>query len=573
MNNITLDHDLFNTDIYADYCYFDLDTPYGAGEGYGIAIVDYFFGQLDDAEGFSLPIEDDLLHIHGPILTNIGNHGTQIAAIAHQVAPLADIHIVQAASADMTGQLDALYYAANLTDVHVISMSFDTYQFSFHNNDTSTDFYDAIEYAYTQGKVVVLAAGNHRLLHRMSLHTEANIAYRSHYSYEASEFCQAMNDADMDVLAPEYQPLTYERDGSYHYADAQCAQNWHHDGQSAALGGGLQADVVFKVNRHPNHSRPLKIKMSFNDWSTPAGDRIPKCVRVVNAYDPWRWQGFIWYNITPGPHSLLADKKCTIYWAQSQFLWCFQESQYTVDLPVDFFPVGESYWRVFTWAWPSPPIGSYPLITSPLVGCNTYGCTDANGDGVCDGADLDNDHICDIYDPDMIMNHSCEELYMPEGHMHFVTGNRGMLNELHQAERHPRWSVGDMASLDLPIVVGAQSAEANEATYYNSSGTYDWSAESMDSNAIYQPGQSVDITAPSDFYLEIREPGDLQYLTGTSYSAPVIAGAIAVIASRDQSSIQTAAQTLLLNNTYDLFATGKDARSGYGALQMDPSYP
>ncbi|MBI2377894.1 MAG: S8 family serine peptidase [Deltaproteobacteria bacterium] len=80
-------------------------------------------------------------------------------------------------------------------------------------------------------------------------------------------------------------------------------------------------------------------------------------------------------------------------------------------------------------------------------------------------------------------------------------------------------------------------------------------------------GRHVDLAAPGDGIVTLYGSGT-QSLSGTSFAAPVVAGALGLIWSANPALDPTQARSLLLDATVDLGAPGFDADFGFGRLDV-----
>ena len=497
---------LYDDYVYADYCYNDFDAPFGGGYGVGIAVIDGGFDDLSDAMGYSLPEYGDLLHYDSAPVPGGGNHGTRMAAAVHAVAPLADIHLFQISppnSIELAAKIDQLTLRP---EVDIILFALDSSNNSFHNNKDDGLVADAIIGAYAANQTVVLAAGNHRQGHRMSFHDRSNIGIRSPSPMQIGpDYCTSRNLPYIEEVTPAEMPLLYD-DFDAGYDLAYCVQNWHYDGHLPDLGGPIQPDI--------------KISLVWSDFDNP--NFIPRCIHITNLNDPWYWETPTLVNnvgVVPGAHTEpdLYDPSCDIIYQYSEFLKCDNLPWMDVELPASFFAGGETNWRLVSFTRPVPPVNSYPRITAPSAECEWKWC-DYNFDGVCDLVDMDSDGICDPFDDDGIRmqgDHDCYRAPTNLAHALFDWSDDWGIR-LAKEEGHPKWSVGDLASLDMPVVVGAQNAMDLEIDYFLETSTQKTSSESFQySGNLYDPGKSIDIVAPGLYRLPMTPVENPRAAAGT----------------------------------------------------------
>lgn len=79
----------------------------------------------------------------------------------------------------------------------------------------------------------------------------------------------------------------------------------------------------------------------------------------------------------------------------------------------------------------------------------------------------------------------------------------------------------------------------------------------------------VDICAPGKSVCTTTADGEYRYVSGTSFSSPIVAGAVAVIKCAGTGLSPEQIEEILLTTAKDLGASGRDNSYGYGLLQLD----
>ncbi|MBF0467624.1 MAG: S8 family serine peptidase [Desulfamplus sp.] len=79
-------------------------------------------------------------------------------------------------------------------------------------------------------------------------------------------------------------------------------------------------------------------------------------------------------------------------------------------------------------------------------------------------------------------------------------------------------------------------------------------------------GSSIDITAPGKYVETVGLGGDTVFKTGTSFSAPMVSGAIAVLLSMNSALKPQTIEKLILHSARDLGDRGRDDSFGWGVL-------
>ncbi|MBF0234205.1 MAG: S8 family serine peptidase [Desulfamplus sp.] len=94
-------------------------------------------------------------------------------------------------------------------------------------------------------------------------------------------------------------------------------------------------------------------------------------------------------------------------------------------------------------------------------------------------------------------------------------------------------------------------------------------ATNSDGTAIFwssPSGSTIDITAPGQYVETVGLEGDTVLKTGTSFSAPMVSGAIAVLLSMNHALKPQTIEDLILHSAKDLGDRGIDNSSGWGIL-------
>ena len=81
-------------------------------------------------------------------------------------------------------------------------------------------------------------------------------------------------------------------------------------------------------------------------------------------------------------------------------------------------------------------------------------------------------------------------------------------------------------------------------------------------------GDDVDVAAPGQAILTTARGGGINYFSGTSFSAPLTAGVIAVIWAVNPGFSNSQVQNILFNSAADLGAPGWDQEYGWGRIDV-----
>jgi Subtilase family len=114
----------------------------------------------------------------------------------------------------------------------------------------------------------------------------------------------------------------------------------------------------------------------------------------------------------------------------------------------------------------------------------------------------------------------------------------------------------DPVARGLVLIAGATDSTQTIASFSNRAGT----------------GQQYYLTALGVRVLAPDETGTLYYYSGTSFSAPVVAGAVALLAQAFPTLTGSQIVDLLLRTTTDLGATGTDSVYGRGELNLAKAF-
>ncbi|WKY46893.1 S8 family serine peptidase [Eubacteriaceae bacterium ES3] len=126
----------------------------------------------------------------------------------------------------------------------------------------------------------------------------------------------------------------------------------------------------------------------------------------------------------------------------------------------------------------------------------------------------------------------------------------------------------------LVASAGNGGASANAGSYiYPASFDGVISVAATDSSdghpSFSQYNDKVDISAPGSSVYTTTRNGLYGTATGTSFSAPIVAGAAALLMSLDETMTATDVETVLKETALDLGTVGKDNYFGYGRIQLD----
>ncbi|MBF0411255.1 MAG: S8 family serine peptidase [Desulfamplus sp.] len=79
-------------------------------------------------------------------------------------------------------------------------------------------------------------------------------------------------------------------------------------------------------------------------------------------------------------------------------------------------------------------------------------------------------------------------------------------------------------------------------------------------------GSAIDITAPGRYVETVGLDGEIVFVTGTSFSTPMVSGAIASLLGMNQYLESATIETLLFHGARDIGEAGKDKQFGWGVL-------
>lgn len=127
------------------------------------------------------------------------------------------------------------------------------------------------------------------------------------------------------------------------------------------------------------------------------------------------------------------------------------------------------------------------------------------------------------------------------------------------------------------ILVASSGNEGSdkEAGQYSYPASYDGviSVGATDQNQelayFSQYNDRVDLVAPGENIVTTEKSGGYTYTDGTSFSAPIVAGACAVLLAENDRLTAIEAENVLKETALDLGQSGKDNDYGYGLLQLD----
>lgn len=106
------------------------------------------------------------------------------------------------------------------------------------------------------------------------------------------------------------------------------------------------------------------------------------------------------------------------------------------------------------------------------------------------------------------------------------------------------------ASYDHVISVGATNKDNTRASFS-------------------QYNDQVDLCAPGKSVLTTAKSGGYEYVSGTSFASPIVAGACAVLLAEDSSLNAEAVETILKTTALDLGKAGSDSYYGSGLVQLN----
>jgi len=133
------------------------------------------------------------------------------------------------------------------------------------------------------------------------------------------------------------------------------------------------------------------------------------------------------------------------------------------------------------------------------------------------------------------------------------------------------------ASAQGKILVASAGNEGNkaEAGQYSYPASYDnvisvAATNSSDARAYFsQYNDKVDLAAPGQNIVTTTMNGSYESTSGTSFSAPIVAGACAVLLAENPALSASDVESILENTALDLGRAGKDNDYGYGLIQLD----
>jgi subtilisin family serine protease len=120
------------------------------------------------------------------------------------------------------------------------------------------------------------------------------------------------------------------------------------------------------------------------------------------------------------------------------------------------------------------------------------------------------------------------------------------------------------------VIVAAAGNNGNNVTVYPAACTNVVSVAATNSSDVHTSwssyGSFVDICAPGDGIVTLEGTDSYASWSGTSFSSPITAGVLALMASVNTTLSNTQLVTLLLNNSDDLGTTGTDVYYGAGRV-------
>ena len=127
------------------------------------------------------------------------------------------------------------------------------------------------------------------------------------------------------------------------------------------------------------------------------------------------------------------------------------------------------------------------------------------------------------------------------------------------------------------VITAAAGNEAESAVLYPASSSYTLAASSVNSSKQFSSkfsnyGDKVDFALPGESLVVPSYRGDSTYLSGqsgTSFSSPFLAAAVALIEAEDPTLSYDGIYAILKQNAEDLGSPGKDVYYGYGRLDFN----
>ncbi|WP_052307044.1 S8 family serine peptidase [Acetobacterium woodii] len=136
----------------------------------------------------------------------------------------------------------------------------------------------------------------------------------------------------------------------------------------------------------------------------------------------------------------------------------------------------------------------------------------------------------------------------------------------------------EYASTKGKILVASSGNEGDDRKYagqYSYPASYDKVISVAATNSrnqvssFSQYNDLVDLAAPGEAIYTTSKTGGYEFIDGTSFSSPIVAGACAVLLAANPSLSADKVETILKNTALDLGQSGKDNYSGYGLIQLD----
>jgi subtilisin family serine protease len=119
-------------------------------------------------------------------------------------------------------------------------------------------------------------------------------------------------------------------------------------------------------------------------------------------------------------------------------------------------------------------------------------------------------------------------------------------------------------------VISAGNSGANQNIADDPTILYVAATDSSDTRCSFSDyGPYVDLAAPGDTLYSTWPGGGYQYVSGTSYSAPVVAGAFTLVWSANPSLTNQQVRDILFQTATDLGAAGRDPYYGWGLINVD----
>lgn len=110
------------------------------------------------------------------------------------------------------------------------------------------------------------------------------------------------------------------------------------------------------------------------------------------------------------------------------------------------------------------------------------------------------------------------------------------------------------------IMAGSVSSTNTDSSFSNAPGTWTWGRIKARDYFLNAPGENIRVATPNGGYTT---------MSGTSFAAPIIAGAAALVRARHPHLTPAQTVAILLSSAKDLGARGTDTLYGRGLLQVD----